>query len=172
MYGPEFPIHDSRYLQCRGIPKLLSEKTEMFRFFSCKFRVSPSKETTARVVLWREFKIANCFTLEASFHGFFNSERITLDFLTDHLKEIGMHLNNSLFEFAIMLEAEERQQKEKRERLRQIAAARSTKKNKKGESNPNVLPTTFLKMGQKQFKDDLDLHPEFDSLDFLKKFNV
>lgn len=128
MYGPEFPIHDPRYLQCRGIPKLLSEKTEMFRFFSCKFRVTPSKETTARVVLWREFRIANCFTLEASFHGFFNSERVTLDFVHEHLKEIGSHLSTSLFEFGIMLEADERIQKEKRERIKQIAAARSTKK--------------------------------------------
>jgi hypothetical protein len=49
----------------------------MFRFFSCKFRIQKSKEKTARVVLWREFNIMNCFTLEASFHGYFDKERET-----------------------------------------------------------------------------------------------
>ena len=39
MYGPQFPIHDARYLKMRVIPKLMSEKSEMFRFFSCKFRI-------------------------------------------------------------------------------------------------------------------------------------
>jgi hypothetical protein len=64
----------------RVLPKLMSEQTEMFRFFSCKFRIQRSKEKTARVVLWREFNIMNCFTLEASFHGYFDKERETKDF--------------------------------------------------------------------------------------------
>ena len=64
----------------RVLPKLMSEQTEMFRFFSCKFRIQRSKEKTARVVLWREFNIMNCFTLEASFHGYFDKEREKKDF--------------------------------------------------------------------------------------------
>jgi len=64
----------------RVLPKLMSEQTEMFRFFSCKFRIQRSKEKTARVVLWREFNIMNCFTLEASFYGYFDKERETKDF--------------------------------------------------------------------------------------------
>lgn len=82
MYGPEFPIHDNRYLQMRVIPKLMSEQSEMFRYYSCKFRLQRSKLKTARVVLWREFNITNCFTLESSFQGFFNHERKTNDFDT------------------------------------------------------------------------------------------
>ena len=57
MYGPQFPIHDNRYMRMRVIPKLMSEKSEMFRFFSCKFRVQESKKKTARVVLWKEYNI-------------------------------------------------------------------------------------------------------------------
>jgi len=38
-YGPYFPLHNERYLKMRVLPKLLSEKTEMFRFYSCKFRI-------------------------------------------------------------------------------------------------------------------------------------
>jgi hypothetical protein len=54
----------------------------MFRFYSCKFRLQKSKEKTARVVLWRQFDIANCYTLEASFHGYFNDHtRETFDFV-------------------------------------------------------------------------------------------
>lgn len=57
LYGPEFPIHDTRYLKVRIIPKLMSIKSDMFRFYSCKFRVTEDKEKTARVVLWRKYGI-------------------------------------------------------------------------------------------------------------------
>ena len=98
MYGPEFKIHDSKYLNMRVIPKLMSDNSELFRFFSCKFRVHPSKERSARVVLWREFNIMNCFTLEASFQGYFNSERVTHDFIPTHFFEVGDLLTQTLFE--------------------------------------------------------------------------
>jgi cytosolic carboxypeptidase protein 2/3 len=71
IYGPHFPLHNEKYLKMRVLPKLLSERTEMFRFYSCKFRIQKSKLKAARVVLWKEFNIMNCFTLEASFHGYF-----------------------------------------------------------------------------------------------------
>lgn len=80
MYGPEFPIHDMRYLKMRVLPKIMSEQSQKFRFYSCKFRVQKSKEKTARVVLWREFNITNCFTLEASFYGYFDQSRETRHF--------------------------------------------------------------------------------------------
>lgn len=49
----------------------------MFRFYSCKFRIEKSKEKAARIVLWREYDVMNCFTLEASFHGYFDEEHNT-----------------------------------------------------------------------------------------------
>ncbi len=75
IYGPYFPLHNERYLKMRVLPKLLSERTDMFRFYSCKFRIQKSKLKAARVVLWKEFNIMNCFTLEASFHGFIDKDR-------------------------------------------------------------------------------------------------
>ena len=51
----------------RIIPKLLSEETSMFRYFSCKFKLEASKMRTARIVLFKEFGIMNSFTIEASF---------------------------------------------------------------------------------------------------------
>jgi len=114
MYGPEFPIHDNRYLQMRVLPKLMSEQSEMFRFFSCKFRLQPSKMKTARVVLWRENNIMNCFTLEASFQGYFNEARKTTDFIPTHLYKIGAYLAKALYEYTIMKEEEGRITQEKK----------------------------------------------------------
>lgn len=119
MYGPEFPIHDTRYLSMRIIPKLMSENTELFRFFSCNFRVQPSKERTARVVLWREFNITNCFTLESSFQGYFDSNRVTHDFMPNTFSKIGDVLLQSLFEYVLMKEEDERQSYLKRKMKQQ-----------------------------------------------------
>ena len=38
MYAPYFPLHSKKYLQIRMLPKLLAEQSEMFRYYSCKFR--------------------------------------------------------------------------------------------------------------------------------------
>ena len=72
MYGPEYPLQSTKYLKCRVLPKLLDEKSEMFRFHSCKFNVERSKLGAARVVFLQEFGITNCFTLEASMHAYVN----------------------------------------------------------------------------------------------------
>jgi cytosolic carboxypeptidase protein 2/3 len=39
IYGPHFPLHNEKYLKMRVLPKLLSERSDMFRFYSCKFRI-------------------------------------------------------------------------------------------------------------------------------------
>ena len=85
MYGPHFPLHNDRYLKSKVLPKLLDEKTQMFRFYSCKFRIEKSKLRSARVALFKEFGIMNCFTLEASFHGFINKERTTEELTVESL---------------------------------------------------------------------------------------
>ncbi len=41
----------------------------MFAFDECKFHVHRCKESTGRVVMWKEMLIKNSFTLEASFAG-------------------------------------------------------------------------------------------------------
>lgn len=73
-YGPEFPIFSSNYLKCRVLPKLLSNKTEMFRYWSSVFRVSSSKKRTSRVVFYQLHNIVHCFTVESSNGGFYSSE--------------------------------------------------------------------------------------------------
>lgn len=93
----------------RVLPKILSEQTSMFRFFASRFKIERSKEKTARVVLFREFNIMNCFTLEASFLGYFNHEkRVTKDFEIYKFKKMGWKLGSSLCEYLLLREEDEK----------------------------------------------------------------
>lgn len=51
------------------IPLLLAEKNKIFSFKDSKFRLEKSKESTARIVLFKELGILNSYTLESSFYG-------------------------------------------------------------------------------------------------------
>jgi hypothetical protein len=77
MYAPYYPLHSKQYLKIRLLPKLLAERSEMFRYYSCKFRVEKYKEGCARLALWRDLHIMNCFTIECSALGFLTKERET-----------------------------------------------------------------------------------------------
>ena len=50
----------------------------------------------------------NCFTLEASFHGFLNKERQTMDLTTDSLEKMGEILGNGFHEYQILVEEDEK----------------------------------------------------------------
>ena len=108
VYGPYYQIHHQNYLKMRVLPKILSEQTSMFRFFASRFKIEKSKEKTARVVLHREFSIMNCFTLEASFLGYFNKERITKDFSILKLETMGEKLGVALYEYVMIKEESEK----------------------------------------------------------------
>jgi hypothetical protein len=94
IYGPYYPLHNEKYFRMRILPRLISEQTNKFRFFSCKFRIDKSKKKAARLVLWREFNLMNSFTLEASFHSYFNQDRVNIEFNTDSWLEMVHFLTN------------------------------------------------------------------------------
>ena len=97
IYGPYYPLHDTRYWKMRLIPKIMSKKSEIFRFYACKFKIEKSKLSTARLALWKEFKIMNCFTCESSFYGFFTeSTRETIVFTKEYWNDLGKILIESL----------------------------------------------------------------------------
>ena len=56
-------------LLARMIPILLSQQTPLFSLKDCHFRIQKSKESTARVVAYKELGIVNSYTVEASFYG-------------------------------------------------------------------------------------------------------
>ena len=95
----------------RIIPKLIAEETQKFRYHSCRFRLDPSKLKAARIVMWREFNITNCFTFEASFHGHFDHMNYNKEFTCAEYEEMGEHLANSFFEYLMIMEEEERRRK-------------------------------------------------------------
>jgi len=57
-----------KYLE-RLVPKVLNKLVPSFSYDGCAYSVSKSKEGTGRVTVWKEFKIFNAFTMEASFAG-------------------------------------------------------------------------------------------------------
>ncbi|ESO85980.1 hypothetical protein LOTGIDRAFT_235577 [Lottia gigantea] len=58
------------FISDRVFPWLMAVKSpEKFSFNSCKFKIKRCKESTGRVVMWRQMKIPNSFTLEATFSG-------------------------------------------------------------------------------------------------------
>ncbi|CAF1931708.1 unnamed protein product [Rotaria magnacalcarata] len=69
--GCDGPQPDMKnFLSARILPFLMSRTApEMFAFDFCKFHIHRCKESTGRVVMWKEMLIKNSFTLEASFAG-------------------------------------------------------------------------------------------------------
>lgn len=106
MYGPSYPLHDDRYLKCRIIPKLMSDMSAMFRYYSCKFRYHQSKLKAARVVFAKRLGIPCCFTLENSAFAFIDEQRQTVPFGKSHLFTVGENLIISIFEYLNIIEEE------------------------------------------------------------------
>ena len=119
MFGPQVPLHSDKYLKMRVLPKLLADETNMFRYHSCSFINEKCKEAAARISLAKEFSLYNCFTLEASFFGYFDKEKVTHEFTAEAYESMGVSLVNALYEYCLIVEEEERRkQLAKIERLK------------------------------------------------------
>lgn len=106
IYGPHFPMHNSLYAKSKVIPRLIGERTEMFRYYSCKFRVSKNKKKAARAVMNNQMKINYSYTLETSYYGYLNGNRETVPFTPENLFVLGEKFGRSVLEYFSMLEAE------------------------------------------------------------------
>jgi len=56
-------------IRARLLPRILDGKCEAFTLSGCSFKISPSKASTMRVVMYHEMNITCAYTLEASFGG-------------------------------------------------------------------------------------------------------
>ncbi len=90
------------YKEC-VIPYLLSKQDPNFSFENCSFKVMsyqkkvtkkipPAKRGCGRVVVGRDLKVLNSFTMEASFSGVDNGPNSGLHLTTKFLEEIGHNL--------------------------------------------------------------------------------
>ena len=75
----------------RILPFILSKFSKYVSFEDCRFVMQKAKEKTARIALWRQAKIDNIFTLEASFYGY-NHNGGTLHFTKDDYRNLGQDL--------------------------------------------------------------------------------
>lgn len=66
MYGNNYPENPE---STRLLPFIMSKLCENFQYDCCRFNVHKSKESTARVSLWKDLKIPAVFTMESSFCG-------------------------------------------------------------------------------------------------------
>lgn len=51
----------------------------------------------------------NCFTLEASFHGYIDRERRTVELTTEMLENMGFVLGGGFYEYQTLVEEDEKQ---------------------------------------------------------------
>ena len=107
MYGASYPVYNPLYYRVKILPKLLSKKTEMFRFYSCVFRISPNKMTTSRAIFSGEYGICHFYTLEASYGSYFKENRETEYFNAGRFKLMGAIIVECLRDYKLLLEEEE-----------------------------------------------------------------
>jgi hypothetical protein len=69
MYGNSVVNELDALKQSRMFPYVMSKLCSFFSYDSSRYVVQKSKESTARVTLWRELKNPHVYTLEASFCG-------------------------------------------------------------------------------------------------------
>jgi hypothetical protein len=60
-YGPGFFLGENNYYKSRMFPKIISNQTKMFRYYSCSFRISEHKQSTARALISKY--VPYCYTV-------------------------------------------------------------------------------------------------------------
>ena len=155
MYGPEFPIFSHNYLRCRVLPKLLNDRTTMFRYWSGIWRVSKAKKATARAVFFQQFNIAHCFTVEASNGSFYCGEtKVTTEFEPHHFIKMGWMIGEALFDL-LQMEINLATYEEER-KLRKLSKKGSSTK-LRGKNEEKQPKPEMLKM-MKQIKKEEEQH--------------
>ncbi|BHF84526.1 hypothetical protein SprV_0902767700 [Sparganum proliferum] len=94
-----FSVSPEQYLLDRLLPYLLSKQAPShFSFPDCRFAIQPEKEGSARIVFWRQLRVDQSFTLEASFAGTRTKDGKMKHFDVYDLEEIGCSLARSLLD--------------------------------------------------------------------------
>ncbi|BFZ21529.1 hypothetical protein BsWGS_24568 [Bradybaena similaris] len=87
------------FISERLFPWIMSVKSpDKFHFGSCKFQIRRCKESTGRVVMWRQLRIPNSFTMEATFSGTVLDRDNHRHFNTHDFMEMGKVLTQAVLE--------------------------------------------------------------------------
>ena len=98
-YNQKLPNGIDR-LKERIFPMIFDRCHDSFNFKDCCFIVQKDRETTGRVVVWKEFNIINSFTLEASFCGSTSGKFSDCHFTPNQYRDIGKTFCTTLLEFS------------------------------------------------------------------------
>jgi hypothetical protein len=105
MYGcnnPKLPT------QCRVFPLILSKLSRIFEFKSCRFSVHKSKESTARISLFKELVTCpNIFTMESTFSGIDYGELSGQHLSLENFEEMGRDLCRTILIYTNIFVPEE-----------------------------------------------------------------
>ena len=81
---------DDIQLRSRIFPMLLHQRaSNLLQYDECTFFVTPGKRGSARVSVWEQYRIDNCYTLEGSFYGSDYGEYNSLHYNTSHYMKFG-----------------------------------------------------------------------------------
>ncbi|XP_048386500.1 cytosolic carboxypeptidase 2-like [Stegostoma tigrinum] len=88
------------YLRERIFPWLISQRDpERFDWKSCKFHIQKCKESTGRVVMYRQLGLVDSFTLEASFSGAVKEQLAERHFNIQDFMSIGKTFCESIMDY-------------------------------------------------------------------------
>lgn len=102
------------WTKIRILPRILARKSHILNYHQCSFKVEPDKLTTARVIVWREFKVPNSFTLESSIFAYEVGEEVVM-FTRREYNRIGEALMEALNDYRLLMEQAEGESNETRE---------------------------------------------------------
>eukprot|EP00826_Nyctotherus_ovalis_P021673 TRINITY_DN1703_c0_g1_i14.p1 TRINITY_DN1703_c0_g1~~TRINITY_DN1703_c0_g1_i14.p1 ORF type:complete len:726 (-),score=163.06 TRINITY_DN1703_c0_g1_i14:217-2394(-) len=65
------------WTKARLLPRILAKNCHMLNYHQCSFKVEPRKANTARIIIWKEFKVVNSFTWETSQFAYHTGSEVT-----------------------------------------------------------------------------------------------
>lgn len=99
MYGCENSSKSPMHLRERVFPRMLWRNAISFSYEDCNFKVQKAKESTARIVTWREIGLTNSYTMEASFCAPDFGKRNGEQFTVQHFEEMGHFFCDTILDY-------------------------------------------------------------------------
>ena len=70
-YGPTEANHLTKNANIQIVPLLVSQMNPIFSYKLSRFQMEKCKESTARIIVFKEFNVAHSYTCESSFFGYY-----------------------------------------------------------------------------------------------------
>lgn len=76
----------------RLLPRLMAAKCHFLDYHRCRFKVEAEKLSTARVIIWEEFKVVNSFTFESSMYAYTVGDQVVRYYFCTNKIYIHLHI--------------------------------------------------------------------------------